>query len=187
MECSVNGCDRGVFAGGMCSKHYSRLRSTGTVEDGPRARADLPTRFWKNVEKRDSAECWLWTGKSRTTGYGVIGRGGRAGGKLLSHRAAWELTYGVPPEGMVVRHRCHNRLCCNPAHLELGSQADNVADMWARDDSAPRGNAKLSEADVALIRSDPRSSRALAKVIGVHSAHIRHIRRGRAWAHLLKI
>ena len=31
----------------------------------------------------------------------------------------------------VIRHRCHNRLCINPAHLEIGSQADNKRDDWA--------------------------------------------------------
>jgi hypothetical protein len=30
----------------------------------------------------------------------------------------------------VVRHRCHNRLCVNPEHLVLGSQADNKRDDW---------------------------------------------------------
>ena len=30
----------------------------------------------------------------------------------------------------VVRHRCHNRRCINPEHLEIGSQADNKRDDW---------------------------------------------------------
>ncbi len=30
----------------------------------------------------------------------------------------------------VVRHRCHNRLCLNPEHLQIGSQADNKRDDW---------------------------------------------------------
>lgn len=28
----------------------------------------------------------------------------------------------------VVRHRCNNRLCINPDHLELGSRGDNLQD-----------------------------------------------------------
>ncbi len=32
--------------------------------------------------------------------------------------------------GQVIRHRCHNRLCINPAHLEIGSRADNKRDDW---------------------------------------------------------
>lgn len=30
----------------------------------------------------------------------------------------------------VIRHRCHNRACTNPAHLEVGSRADNKRDDW---------------------------------------------------------
>ena len=30
----------------------------------------------------------------------------------------------------VVRHRCHNRRCFNPEHLEFGTQADNKRDDW---------------------------------------------------------
>ena len=30
----------------------------------------------------------------------------------------------------VVRHRCHNRLCCNPEHCTLGSKAENKQDDW---------------------------------------------------------
>jgi hypothetical protein len=30
----------------------------------------------------------------------------------------------------VVRHRCQNRLCINPDHLALGTQADNKRDDW---------------------------------------------------------
>ncbi|WP_157946938.1 HNH endonuclease [Thalassobius sp. I31.1] len=30
----------------------------------------------------------------------------------------------------VVRHRCHNRRCFNPDHLQFGTQADNKRDDW---------------------------------------------------------
>lgn len=181
MGCLVAGCNGQEYSGGMCSKHYNRLRTTGSTDDGPRARADFPTRFWRQVEQRSEVECWPWTGASRLKGYGYIGVGGRESGKMLSNRAAWTLTHGPIPEGQVVRHSCHNRLCCNPAHLQLGTLADNVADMWARPDDTPRGNARLSEAQVEAIRSDPRSSRQIAPEYGVTHAHIRSVRRGRAW------
>ena len=37
----------------------------------------------------------------------------------------------IASRDQVVRHRCHNRLCINPGHLELGSAADNKHDDWA--------------------------------------------------------
>lgn len=184
--CSVDGCKNGVYAAGMCSKHYNRKRTTGTTDDGPKARAGLEERFWKYVDARGKDDCWPWTG-SGSLGYGTIAIGaGKRGKKTLSHRLSWIIHNGPIPEndaehhGIVVRHKCNNRLCVNPNHLELGTQADNVKDMWVNK-SAPRGNARLTESQIASIRADPRSSRQLAPIYGVDHSHIRSIRNGRTW------
>lgn len=185
--CCVDGCDGSVYvrSRSLCSIHYNRWRTTGTTDDGPRARLSLEDRFWKHVDKRTSDECWPWIGKSMIDGYGSIGLGGRKAGKALAHRISWEIHNGSIPEGhgyhgTVVRHTCHNRLCVNPAHLALGTQADNVTDMWSREDG-PKGNARLSNGDVREIRKSKQSSRVIAKRFGVHHAHIRGIRRKRSW------
>lgn len=188
MKCAADGCDRDEFAAGFCSRHYERLRVHGSLEIRPRSRGSLSERFWRQVAVGKQDECWPWTAKSRVTGYGTISLGGRGSKKELSHRVAWLLSKGPIPEmvghhGAVVRHKCANRLCCNPAHLEIGTQADNVKDMWANKRS-PRGNAHLSEAQIKAIRSDSRSSRQLAPVYGVSDAHIRSIRQRRAWKKL---
>jgi hypothetical protein len=52
--------------------------------------------------------------------------------------------------------------------------------MWVNK-GGPRGNARLTESQIAAIKCDPRSSRKLAPLYGVSDAHIRHIRSGRAW------
>jgi len=180
-KCSVNDCDGRVYSAGMCSKHYNRQITTGSISDGPRARADWPTRFWRKVQKCGPDECWPWVAKSKVAGYGTISTGGRGASKMLSNRAAWTLTFGPIPDGLIVRHKCHNRLCCNPSHLEIGTLADNVADMWARPPAAPQGNARLAPAQVKAIRKDPRPSRTVAPEYGVTAGHIRSIRNRRAW------
>ncbi len=184
--CSIPGCGGKLYVRGMCSRHYGRLRTTGTTKDGPRARLPLSQRLWKYVDRRGSDECWPWVGKSKVEGYGYISLGpDQPDKKVHSQVAAWMVTYGDLPKrngyhGTVVRHKCHNRLCCNPAHLEIGSQADNVRDMWDNKNGR-RGNTKLTEAQIGAIRRDARSSRKLAPIYGVSDAHIRSIRQGRAW------
>lgn len=49
-----------------------------------------------------------------------------------SHRAAWIRTNGPIPNGLFVLHRCDVKACANPEHLFLGTQKDNVADMYAK-------------------------------------------------------
>ena len=40
--------------------------------------------------------------------------------------------YGEIPKGLLVMHKCDTRACCNPDHLQLGTQKDNMADCAAK-------------------------------------------------------
>ncbi len=75
-------------------------------------------------------ECWPWLGGLDDKGYGLIGSA--PNGEVRSHRAAWVHFNGPIPEGRNVLHRCDNRPCCNPRHLFIGTQMDNIDDMIAK-------------------------------------------------------
>ena len=77
----------------------------------------------------DKSACLEWNGARNARGYGTRRYLGKS---CLAHRVAWILAHGDIPEGMCVLHRCDNPPCCNPEHLFLGTQADNIADMHAK-------------------------------------------------------
>lgn len=85
--------------------------------------------FWEQIQQGATDECWPWTRSLRNGMHGSTTRNGR---KEWAHRVAYELVYGPIPAGMVVRHSCDNGRCCNPTHLLIGTQADNLADMRQR-------------------------------------------------------
>jgi hypothetical protein len=86
-------------------------------------------RFWSRVAVGHPRACWPFDGPTLEYGHGRYDS--PAGG--TAHRMAWALAHGeLPPADMVVRHACDNPPCCNPAHLILGTQAENHRDMVVR-------------------------------------------------------
>lgn len=115
------------------------------------------SRFWSRVQKSAEPDgCWLWTGSTRN-GYGTFLIAARP---TYTHQFSYELHFAPIPDGKVVRHRCDVRRCVRPSHLLVGTQGDNIADMWERGravkppvrygESHPM--ARLSDEQVASIR-----------------------------------
>lgn len=189
MPCLVIDCGLDSYCSGLCSVHYNRLRTKGTLLPSNRSRASLDVRFWRWVDKRESDECWLWTGCILSTGYGNITAGGQYGKKLLAHRVSWELHNGPIPKiegqhhGMVVMHECDNRACVNPNHLRLGIQKDNVADMDAKGrrvqvnlKGEKHPNSKFTNEQVLAIRESPMNNAELGRMYNVPRQTIRYVR-----------
>ncbi|HUW16223.1 MAG TPA: HNH endonuclease signature motif containing protein [Actinomycetes bacterium] len=90
-------------------------------------------RLWAKVDKSAGPDgCWPFTGSTMHNGYGHLGAGRRGDPTVAAHRVAYESAVGPIPAGMNVLHTCDNRPCCNPAHLWIGTQRDNLLDMVAK-------------------------------------------------------
>lgn len=73
--------------------------------------------------------CWVWLGKKDSHGYGQT----KVDGKYkMVHRLMFEAKIETIPEGLCILHRCDNPPCCNPAHLFVGTYADNMADCKSK-------------------------------------------------------
>lgn len=135
--------------------------------------AGLAQRFWAKVRRGGDGECWLWaastTGSGLPYGQFALPREGGRQGHCYAHRMAWLLTHGAIPDGLKVCHRCDVPTCCNPKHLFLGTQAENLADCRAkhRMPSVRRGK-KLSIAARASIVSQLRAG---ARQVDLAAAH----------------
>ena len=89
--------------------------------------------FWRRTQATASG-CLEWTGRKTAKGYGQVVISRR---DARAHRIAFTLAKGPIPEGMMVLHSCDNPPCCNPAHLRIGTAADNWADVIARNRRSP--------------------------------------------------
>jgi len=133
-------------------------------------------------------DCWNWQASTTHNGYGDFHVDGAT---KRAHRVGYELLVGSIPPGMVLLHRCDNRLCVKPSHLELGTVAENQKDMAAKG-RAPGGKArgernglaKLTAEDVCVIRAELRGGvlqRELAERYGVDQTNISAIKLGKTW------
>lgn len=125
----------------------------GYPADTPVYPAAVRGRLMSHIEM--SGDCWVWTGHRTSNGYGRITVLGKV---RLSHRVSWAVHHGPVSDGMRVLHRCDNPPCINPAHLFLGTSADNNADMRAKGRDAVlagerNGRAKLTAQQVREIRA----------------------------------
>jgi len=146
-------------------------------------------RFWKKVDKRGPNDCWNWTAVKHERGYGHMEIQNK---NYKTHRLSWEFINGKIPDGLCCLHKCDNTSCCNPAHLFLGTQRDNMRDMVQKGRNNPRigtenGNSKLSEQNVLEIRKlhhEGMKNKRISIMYKVSETTICHVVNRKTWKHV---
>jgi len=126
-------------------RSYERLASapkrmkTRRTEQRTRPRRKTPTfpkgtpahvRVLSNIHVDEETGCWVWCGAG-TPDHGTILGDNRK--NTYVHRVMYEHHFKhTLAKGEIVRHTCDNGFCANPAHLQIGSQRENVRDSIKR-------------------------------------------------------
>lgn len=136
--------------------------------------AGVISKLAQNLHFIPEAGCHIYAGNHRKKGYGVIHSTHR---KYATHRVAWIIANGAIPDGMCVMHKCDTPSCCNPEHLRLGSNQDNIDDAVAKG----RRFTKLTPSQVIEIREGSESIRSLARRLCVARSTIYEAKYGKIW------
>jgi hypothetical protein len=176
--CCVDGCSKSIFSSQLCSSHYYKKRTYGSVTGGVDYQKKAQSRFLSSFERIPSG-CHLWIKSKDRYGYGKLSTMRKS---VQAHRFAWEFyNQQKIPEKMVVMHMCNNKSCVNPEHLKLGTQKENSFHAVLTGQS---NVARLNADQVRVIKSSPLSSKELALAFGVTFSCIDDIRKGNTWKHI---
>lgn len=142
-------------------------------------------RFMEKAGRSESDDsCWEWTASLTHDGYG---RFTYLAKQALAHRFSYWLFVGDISKEIKVCHTCDNPKCCNPKHLFLGTNADNLRDMAEKGRSThgeKNPNRKLASSQIMEILNDDRKHGKIAEQYGVTRSQISGIKRGTSWTRL---
>ncbi|KOU85346.1 hypothetical protein ADK94_16260 [Streptomyces sp. XY593] len=139
----------------------------------------VQARYWAKVYRAPATGCWFFTGGISSTGHATFRATSRPGrtrrGTVPGHLYGYQLAHGVIPRlgwgnDLTVCHTCDNHSCQQPAHLRLGTAAENRAEWVARrrDPGSPladlRGPAGRSRAIGAAIRASLAAGKSEAEI-----------------------
>lgn len=136
-----------------------------------------------NVTPEPNTGCWLWVG-AESAGYGTVGSTSTSARERVHRMIVEHSLRRSLVKGEWALHRCDNRLCCNPAHVYLGTPLANAADRIVRD---RHKHTKLTKDLVVSVRA--RFNRGekiplMANELGLHADTIRKAINGTNWGHI---
>lgn len=146
--------------------------------------------LYSKIAVDEATGCWNWTGHLFEKGYGYFKCVGLEDQAIPASRASWKIHNGDISRYDFVCHKCDNRACCNPAHLFLGTQKQNMQDCVAKERinrGENRPQHKLTEPDVVELRRARRTGeswRSLATKYGVAVNCIVSAVTGVTWKHV---
>ena len=114
-----------------CNKYYEGLGKffCSNKCDGKRRIKSWKVKFWEKVDKNLNPPCWEWVAGKNRKGYGTFATKNKI---YRAHRFSWTIHYGKIPKGLFVLHHCDNPSCVRPSHLWVGTQLENMKDMYAK-------------------------------------------------------
>ena len=155
----------------------------------PRNRmSNIERAVWRVFSKADVREwdkCWEFRGATTSNGYSHVGQVdlfGEVRTNQYGHRTVWAVFNGRwPTSGEVVQHTCDNPPCVNPAHLIVGTQADNVATRPRSGRWFGGRTGKLTPEQVLIIRASTKPQTELAREFGVSQTAVSNVISGKTY------
>ena len=152
-------------------------------------------KYENKIERITESGCWIWMGaiKTHKHPYGWISYKGK---NYNAHRLFYMLHNGIELTNpkILVCHTCDIPQCVNPNHLFLGTQKQNINDMFQKNRQSnhlrkPKIRSILNPTQVFEIRKKcllKISDDDLSKVYGVKKSTIKDISLYRRWKNIIE-
>lgn len=170
----------------VVARNPNRLRNRPVIE-----------KFLDSISENETTGCWEWRWiltPPKIKGVINYPRIQVAGVTVRANRFSYTIFNGQIPDGLYVLHKCDNPRCCNPSHLEVGTQLENMRQCkrrgrWFTKESRPQcddcHNAILTNEQVSeILRLHSIGFRncEITKKLGIKArGHVYTIVKGISW------
>ena len=184
-KCAAEGCEKEAAARGFCMPHYRRNHKYGDPLGGGTVQG-APLKWIYDNATHAGDNCLLWPFSDLPRYYTI---------KVLSgyskaHREMCRAAHGEPPLGQFALHKCNNKSCVNPRHLQWGTPEENMQDAIVAGTfrlGSKSNFAKIDERaalEIRQMRSSGRSFDEIAEAFGISRSNAWAVAERRTWRHI---